>query len=83
MGTRSVRLDEESENVLDVATKLSGSSISDVIKHGLQLVQKEINQNRNAIEFFDSFDIGEGGEALGDARDASQLIKQKLRNAKR
>ena len=79
MSTRSVRLDEESEVALEDITRATGKSISSAIKHGLLLYRNEVNNSRKASDFFANYDIGEGGYALGPARNVSKILKMKLR----
>lgn len=80
MGMRSVRLDEEAERALRDIVERTGISISDAIKRGL-IEYRRIAlaaSSRRPADFFDEFDLGEGGYAIGPAREAKTLIKQKL-----
>jgi hypothetical protein len=81
MGTRSVRLDEEAERALGDIVDRTGLSISDAIKQGLiEYSRKALaTANRKPADFFLEFDLGEGGYAVGSARDSKALLKRKLR----
>lgn len=80
MGTRSVRLDEEAERALDEIVSRTGLSISDAIKQGLIEYRRKAlaTAHRKPADFFCEFDLGEGGYAIGPARDGKALIKRKL-----
>ena len=78
MATRSVRLDNEAEQALTEVTNVTGQSISESIKHGLFLYQKEIQSKRKPSSFFEGKHL-EGGESLGDASNVSALLKAKLK----
>ena len=85
MGTRSVRLDEEAESALAEIIGRTGLSISEVIKFGL-IEYKESSRHRSAkspAEFFDTFDLGEGGYSIAPARQAKEAIKTKLKNSRK
>lgn len=81
MGTRSVRLDDEAESALHEIVDRTGCSISDAIKEGLlEYRLKTIALSRKKpSDFFDKFDLGEGGYALAPAREAKSAVKDKLR----
>jgi hypothetical protein len=75
-------LDEEAENALEEIVKCTGMSISDAIKQGL-VVYREIAMEaatKQPSEFFQKFDLGEGGYSVGDARRSKILLKEKLRS---
>lgn len=83
MGTRSVRLDDEAEDALNDVTRVTGESITHAIKHGLLMYRMEVVNSRKPADFFKSYDLGEGGYALGSARNMSSILKDKLRAKKR
>lgn len=83
MGTRSVRLDDEAEEALEDVTRATGFTMTDAIKRGLLMFRAEVNESRKPSDFFNSYDFGEGGDALGSARDMNSLLKNKLRSRKR
>ncbi|HLF12283.1 MAG TPA: hypothetical protein VJA26_13835 [Gammaproteobacteria bacterium] len=83
MGTRTVRLDEEAEQELARLRKLTGLSISEVLKRGLLVyraqVFKETTERPYAV--YSRLDLGDGGYARGSATEAKSavvnLIKRK------
>lgn len=86
MGTRSVRLDNEAEDVLSEILKKTGMSISDAIKQGLMAYrEKAKSQNhKNPSDFFKGCDLDEGGFSLGPARQSRSILKDKIkRNIKK
>jgi hypothetical protein len=80
MGTRSVRLDDEAERALGDIIDRTGLSISDAIKQGLIEYRRRAlaAASRKPADFFREFDLGEGGYAIGSARDSKALLKRKL-----
>ena len=83
MSTRSVRLDDEAEFALADIVKRTGMSISDAIKQGL-VSYREIAMNhtlKRPADFFTQFDLGEGGYAIGAARDSKSLLKNKIKQS--
>lgn len=81
MSTRSVRLDVEAEAALNDIISKTGISISDAIKQGLLVYREQTlsTQTKRPSEFFESFDLGEGGYALAPAREAKTALSKKLR----
>lgn len=82
MSTRSVRLDDEAEKALSEIVDRTGLSISDAIKQGLIVYREKslADAVRKPADFFREFDKGAGGYAIGPARQAKTLVRQKLRN---
>lgn len=81
MGTRSVRLDNEAEDVLTEILKRTGMSISDAIKQGLIAYYEKAKseQNKTPSDFFDECDLGEGGYSIGPARQSKTILKNKIK----
>lgn len=84
MSTRSVRLDDEAEEALCDITSRTGLSISDAIKQGLIEYRKIAlaTTARKPADFFNEFDLGDGGYSISPARDSKQAIKNKLLSKK-
>jgi len=80
VSTRSVRLDDEAEKALSEIVGRTGLSISDAIKQGLIVYREKSLEStaRKPADFFNEFDLGEGGYSIGSARQAKTLVKQKL-----
>ena len=81
MSTRSVRLDNEAELALDYIVKRTGMSISDAIKQGLISYREVAMQTtvKHPSDFFCTFDLGEGGDALTTARDSKSKLKMRVK----
>jgi len=82
MSTRSVRLDEEAENALDDIVGRTGLSISDAIKQGLVAYREIALQTavKKPSDFFDYFDLGEGGYSNTSARESKKILREKIRS---
>lgn len=81
MGTRSVRLDDDTEKVLAKLTKVTGLSISEVLKRGLLVYKDQAMQTsaRRPYEIYKQLDLGEGGYAQAPARQAKAAAAQAIR----
>ena len=78
-------MDEEAESALAEIIGRTGLSISEVIKYGL-IEYRESSRHRSSkspAEFFETFDLGEGGYGIAPARQAKQAIKTKLKNKRK
>ena len=83
MGTRTVRLDNEAEKTLVGLRKLTGLSISEVLKRGLMAYMATAMREASEKPFdvYRRLDLGEGGHSAADATDAkvavADVIKRK------
>jgi hypothetical protein len=78
-------LDEEAESALAEIIDRTGLSISEVIKYGL-IEYRESSRHRSTkspADFFETFDLGEGGYTIAPARQAKEAIKTKLKNKRK
>lgn len=78
MATRTVRLDEEAEQVLASLTRSTGLSISEVLKRGLMAHKQQVQNSRAQrapYEIFRKLDLGPGGYARAAAKDAQLAIR--------
>jgi len=85
MSTRSVRLDDEAEFALEDIVKRTGMSISDAIKQGL-ISYREIALKtalKHPSDFFNQFDLGDGGYTSGTARESKYLLRSKIKEKAR
>jgi hypothetical protein len=66
MGLRTVRLDDETEQVLKQVTKKTGWSVSTTLKRGVLVLRDEVGRNsqQSAFEIYRRLDLGPGGYAL-------------------
>ena len=78
MATRTVRLDDQAEQVLASLTRSTGLSISEILKRGL-MAYKQQTQNapaqRAPYDVFRQLDLGPGGYARVAAKDAKVAIR--------
>jgi len=84
MSTRTVRLDEDSEEVLEELVQGTGLSASAVVKQGLLALRDRLTQKsgRSAWEVYEALDLGPGGYAIapstGTRRGVQEAIRRKL-----
>lgn len=85
MGTRSVRLDEETEKALTRLTRVTGLSISEVLKRGVLAYQaKALQQSASKpYDIYRKLDLGGGGYARAPARDAKSAVAEIIRKKHR
>ena len=81
MGTRTVRLDEESERLLARVCDATGLSVSAVLKRGLVVVSTEIANGlaSKPYEVYRRLDLGPGGYAIAPARNAKSAVRDAIR----
>ena len=81
MGTRSVRLDDETEKSLAKLTKTTGLSISEVLKQGVYSLQaKTMNDaRRKPYDIYRKLDLGPGGYAQTPAKNAKADVVTAIR----
>jgi hypothetical protein len=82
MGTRTVRLDDEAEKTLASLRKLTGLSISEVLKRGLLACNTIAIQEASERPFdvYSRLDLGEGGYALAEAKDAKAAVVDTIKS---
>ena len=80
MGTRTVRLDDETEKTLEEITRVTGLSVSAALKKGLIALREEVARNASAspYEIYEQLDLGVGGYAIAAARDAKQAVRKAI-----
>jgi len=85
VGTRTVRLDDEAEKTLTKLRKVTGLSISEVLKRGLSAYEEQAMQRaaRNPFAIYRELDLGKGGYAIGPARHAKSAVKEDIRRKHR
>ena len=81
MSTRTVRLDKDTERTLERVRAMTGLSISEVLKQGLNAYENVILEQaqRKPYAVFHSLDLGVGGYAVAPARDAKSAIAEVIR----
>lgn len=85
MSTRTVRLDDESENMLAEVRRATGLSVSAALKQGLATMREAIAQKAAAFPYsiYQTIDLGPGGYAECSARDAKSAIRGVLQRRSR
>ena len=85
MGIRTVRLDEETEKVLEQIVTVTGLSVSGAMKKGLLVLRNEVVREAQRVPYdiYKDLDLGPGGYAVAPAtrtrRGVQAAIRRKLR----
>ena len=79
MGTKTIRLDDETEQILQQIIRSTGLSITGALKKGLFVLHREIEQHthRAPYDVYRELDLGPGGDAIAP----STQIRQGMRKA--
>ena len=80
MGTRTVRLDEDTEEVLEQLVKGTGLSISAVFKEGLMALRDRLanEPRRSPFEIYQELDLGPGGYATVPSTETRRGVREAL-----
>lgn len=82
MATRTVRLDEEAEQVLDEVRAATGLPISEALKAGLRSLRHELKNSepaRAAYDIYRELNLGPGGYAIGPSTDTRAALRNLLK----
>jgi len=82
MATRTVRLDEETEKVLDEVRAATGLPISEAFKAGLRSLQDQLKTGepaRSPYDIYRELDLGPGGYAIGSSTDSRAAVQNLLK----
>lgn len=81
MGTRTVRLDDEAEQTLERLRNITGLSIAEVLKQGLNAYEGQAIQQaaRTPYDIYRELDLGPGGYAVVPAREAKSAVADAIR----
>jgi hypothetical protein len=82
MATRTVRLDEEAEKVLDEVRAATGLPISEAFKAGLRSLQNQLRNDepaRSSYDIYRELDLGPGGYAIGPSTDSRAAVRNLLK----
>lgn len=81
MGTRTVRLDEETEQTLEEIRRATGLSISEVLKRGIQAFRKEASRmaSPTPFEIYRELELGPGGYAIAPSTDVRRGVREALK----
>jgi hypothetical protein len=81
MGTRTVHLDDETEQTLERLRNRTGLSIAEVLKQGLNAYEGQALQQatRSPYDIYRELDLGPGGYAVAPARTAKSAVADTIR----
>ncbi len=81
MATRAVRLDDDSEEILEELVQRTGLSASAVVKRGLFTLRDRLtpNSDRSAWEIYQALDLGPGGYAIAPSTDTRRGVQEAIR----
>jgi hypothetical protein len=81
MASRTVRLDEGTEEVLEQLVKRTGLSISAVFKQGLLALRDQLPPNpprRPAYEIYKELDLGPGGYGMASSAESKRGVREAI-----
>lgn len=80
MAARTVRLDDEGEQLLESITRQSGMSISATLKKGLVVLNEQMEQaaKPTPYEIFRQLDLGTGGYTIAPATEVDRGMQEAL-----
>lgn len=81
MGLKTVRLDEDSERILQDLLRETGLSTSAVLKRGLLALRDELGEKRGrtAYEIYEELDLGPGGYAIAPSTESRRGVEEAIR----
>lgn len=81
MSTRTVRLDDESEQALEEIRAATGLRVSEALKRGLQALRSELQQDAGRVPFdvYRELDLGVGGYASVPSFAVKRGVREKLK----
>jgi Arc/MetJ-type ribon-helix-helix transcriptional regulator len=85
MATRTVRLDAESERMVDEMRRKTGLSVSDVLKEGIRALRDEQSRKESPlpIDVYRRLDLGPGGYSSFPATAVREGVREALRRKHR
>jgi hypothetical protein len=83
MATRTVRLDDEAETTLERLRRITGLSLSEVLKRGLAAYETQAlaETSRRPYDIYRALDLGPGGYAAAPARGAKSAVSAAIRRS--
>jgi hypothetical protein len=81
MASRTVRLDEDTEEVLEQLVKGTGLSISAVFKQGLMALRDQLaaQPQRTPYDIYQELDLGPGGYAVAPSTETRRGVQEAIR----
>lgn len=80
MGTKTVRMEPEDEELLERLRKRTGLTTSDVLKRGLRLLDESLAKQpaKTPYEIYCELDIGPGDDSIPPASDSRNAVRQAI-----
>jgi hypothetical protein len=81
MSIRTVRLDNETEKVLDEIVKVTRLSKSDALKKGLFALRDDLSRKVHQVPYdiYKELELGPGGYAVGPSTDTRRGVQKAIR----
>lgn len=81
MGIRTVRLDNDAEQLLSRIIRTTGMSISTAFKEGLKVLQGELGKTKakGPYDIYKGMDLGPGGYAKAPSSETKKAVKEAIR----
>jgi hypothetical protein len=81
MGTRTVRLDPEAEELLGEIMKLTGMTISAALKEGLVHLRARLrlDPSTRSWDLYESLDLGPGGYSVSPSTETREGVTRALK----
>lgn len=81
MSSRTVRLDQDTEEILEQLVRGTGLSISAVFKQGLLALRDRLAEQpkRSAFEIYQGLDLGPGGYSVAPSTETRQGVQDAIR----
>ena len=78
MGTRTVRLDDDTERTLQRLRRCTGLSISEVLKRGVQAYAESAGKSdvEQPYDVYRRIELGEGGWSAAPGRQAKKSVRE-------
>ena len=85
MGTRTVRLDDDTEKLMEEIRHSTGLSISEVLKRGILALCAEVSRqaSRTPYEVYRELDLGPGGYAIAPSTEVRRGVREALERKRR
>ncbi|MFY9823723.1 MAG: hypothetical protein WAM82_20245 [Thermoanaerobaculia bacterium] len=81
MTTKTIQIDDDTQEVLEQLVKGTGLSASAVFKQGLFALRDRLpgQPSKSAYEIYKELDLGPGGYGVGSAAEAKQGVREAIR----
>ena len=85
MGTRTVRLDDDTEKVLQEVVQSTGMTFSAAFKQGLLALRDRLTEEATVrpYDIYEQLDLGPGGYAIAPATEVRRGVQEAIRRKHR